>query len=196
MPSSISRKSLSAVILGGGKSRRMRGRDKSKMRLTTGGPTQLERAIASLRPFARNIYFANGRRWASYRNGIRSIHAPEYCGHGPLEGLAAASKAVRTPWVLILPVDIAPMDRNLIQALVFGPQSKARYVSQQGRHSLCLLLPRWALRQSLFILEKHERRVSVYLRSIEACPVCIHPLRLRNLNRPSDWRAARWKRRP
>ena len=195
MPRSLNRKSCSGLVISGGASRRMRGRNKARIRLTPRGPTQEERSVALLRTLADTVYIANGKTGRKTTFGARYIHQPAYRQQGPLEGLAAAAKAVRTPWVWVIPVD-SLVTADTLRLLRMPRGGQPAYLSANGRHSLCLLLPRWALVQSRFILEKHEQRVSVYLRKIEACPVRTHPSRLRNLNQPSDWRQARWRRNP
>jgi len=168
-----------AVILAGGKSRRM-GEDKAKVVFR--GKTLLDRAIANLEPLFANI--------------VVSVHHPlpiklpqvVDAGGGPMAGLVAALEYVRTDWIFAIGVDmpfIVPAvlkhmaaereGRDAVLAEVEGylqpmpafyarssclPAMQSRIA--QGRRSLMRLMP---LLNTAVLTEKDLRLLDPDLRS-------------------------------
>ena len=190
------RRACNALILCGGESRRLGGRDKSRMRLRPGLPPQRERLAKMLSPLVRVVYFAGGnRQQRKAKAGTREICARRYLGQGPLEGLAAASR-VAGPWWLIIAVDSALENCDFVRRLGRPAGGHSRFAQRRGDHghSLYLLLPSRDLAAAEPLLRQSNQRVAHFLRTIDACPVPQSHLPP-NLNRIEDWRRARWQRR-
>jgi molybdenum cofactor guanylyltransferase len=101
---------VTAVILAGGRARRLGGVDKRT--LIVDGRTIFARQVAQLAPCVAEILVSAPRPVDGYRTVADP--APDL---GPLGGIAAGLAACRTPWLLVIAGDMPHIDRALIELL-------------------------------------------------------------------------------
>ena len=95
---------ISAVILAGGRARRMDGADKGLIELR--GRPLLDYIISALRPQVGAILVNANRNLARYRAFGYPVSTDLMPGfHGPLAGMATGMQAADTPYLLTLPCD-------------------------------------------------------------------------------------------
>jgi len=159
------------VLLAGGLSRRMGGRDKMLRRI--GGETILSRVIARVRPQTRYLMLnANGdpARLAAF--GLPVV-ADTIAGHaGPLAGVLTglewtAVHAPDCPWVLTVPTDAPFLPDDLAErmlAAVDAQRADMACASSNGRsHPVCGLWPvRLAADLRRAMTEEQIRKVDVW----------------------------------
>ncbi|HMB15851.1 MAG TPA: molybdenum cofactor guanylyltransferase [Pelovirga sp.] len=102
---------ITGVILAGGRSRRM-GRDKATLPLA--GRTLFERAYGAFEPVFEQILIAGDR--PDLASAAVPCFADEYPGSA-LGGIHGGLKAAQTPWIFVMPCDLAAPDPNLIRHL-------------------------------------------------------------------------------
>lgn len=102
---------ITGVILAGGRSRRM-GRDKAT--LTLAGRTLFERAYDAFDAVFEQILIAGDR--ADLASATVPCFADEFPGSA-LGGIHGGLKAAQTPWIFVMPCDLAAPDFNLIRHL-------------------------------------------------------------------------------
>lgn len=184
-----------AVILNGGKARRMHSQDKS--RLVLAGRTILDRQLAVLRPRFSHIAMVGG---AAQEDGVHSLVDREG-GKGPLDGIAAALAWSPMPWVFVLASDMPCIEPALVDLLLRRRTSEAHLVgaSIDGRAqpllalyhrsllaTLDACLARTELRASELLLHP-PAGVTVTLLSAEEVRLADANLRsFQNLNTPED----------
>lgn len=105
---------FSAVILAGGQSRRM-GRDKALLLFE--GRSLLARQAELLNRLGPEEIFVSASARGVYESVGYPVIADAAAGVGPLMGILTALRAVRTPMVLILAVDMPLMTVGLLEAL-------------------------------------------------------------------------------
>jgi molybdopterin-guanine dinucleotide biosynthesis protein A len=105
------RDSVSALILAGGKARRMGG--VAKHQLVVGGRTIFERLTSVLAPRVQEILVAT----AADIPGYRCVHdvLPDV---GPLAGIAAGLEAALTPWLLVVAGDMPHLTGAVVDELL------------------------------------------------------------------------------
>ena len=106
----------SAVILAGGRARRMDGEDKGLLRLA--GKPLLAHVLQRLRPQVGEIFISANRNLERYREFgcpvIRDLHG----GYpGPLAGIAAALRRCATPELAVVPCDAPLLPADLVRRL-------------------------------------------------------------------------------
>ena len=114
--SRLPREDITAVILAGGKARRMHGEDKGLMDLH--GRPLLDYVVAGLRPQVDNILVNANRNLARYREfGYPVIEdiLGDFCG--PLAGMASAMQSAGTPMLLTVPCDSPFVPAHLVETL-------------------------------------------------------------------------------
>lgn len=101
---------ITALILAGGRARRMGGVDKRE--LVVDGRTIFDRQVEVLAPRVAEIVVASPRAIAGYRTVADPV-----AGFGPLAGIAAGLAAARTPWLVVVAGDMPYLSGALIDAL-------------------------------------------------------------------------------
>ena len=100
----ISRSDITAVILAGGRGRRMGGQDKGLLELN--GKLLIDHMLTILRPQVGQVLINANRNQDRYRALGHPVIEDGHRGfQGPLAGFAAALGASATPYVLLLPCD-------------------------------------------------------------------------------------------
>ncbi len=107
---------ITAVILAGGKARRMGGEDKGLLPLD--GRPMIEYVIDTLRPQVGQLLInanRNTERYARYGLPLVRDRVGDYCG--PLAGMASAMQQAATPYLLTTPCDAPCLPGNLASEL-------------------------------------------------------------------------------
>lgn len=133
---------ITAVVLAGGRARRMQGRDKGLVPLA--GRPLVAHALDALRPQVGTLLInANRHRDEYARLGVPVV-ADTHPGYaGPLAGIAAALRRIETDWAITVPCDAPRIAPDLVSRLAAA--------SQGGRHHACVartvdgLQPVWCL---------------------------------------------------
>jgi molybdenum cofactor guanylyltransferase len=119
----LPREDITAVILAGGRARRMHGEDKGLVELL--GRPMLDYIIAGLRPQVDRILVSANRNLTRYREfGYPVIEdiMKDYCG--PLAGIASAMQAAGTPLLLTVPCD-SPFLPAQLAATLYSAMTEA-----------------------------------------------------------------------
>ena len=188
---SVPRENITAVILAGGRARRMQGEDKGRIELL--GRPLLDYIITGLRPQVGSILVNANRNLARYRKfGYPVIEdiLDGYCG--PLAGMASGMQAAGTPLLLTVPCDSPFVPERLVKTLYQAMTEADAEISVahdgerlQPVHALlrCALLP-----DLLDYLGEGNRRVdSWYARHRMArADFSTSPQVFLNLNTPQD----------
>ena len=186
---------MDVIILAGGRSSRMGGRDKS-FALWHGKPL-IEHSLDFARPRARHIFISSNKspeNFARYED-VTVIPDPGELMHtGPLAGILAGLENTRENWLLTLPVDTPELPPALTEELfkavsvnhavlaVAAFAGNCQQVIGLWHRSLAPELRAW--------LEGGERRVMPFIR--QACaPIVDFDHMGKNMNHPSDLAEAR-----
>ncbi|MCP5522298.1 MAG: molybdenum cofactor guanylyltransferase [Verrucomicrobiales bacterium] len=106
---------FSAVVLAGGRSRRM-GRDKA--RISRGGLPLIVRQLRLLRELAPEEVFISARTEADYADLGTRVLADRFAGQGPVAGVERALCLARGSLVLVLAVDLPEMTVALLEQVL------------------------------------------------------------------------------
>ena len=119
-------------LLAGGRGERVGGADKAWLPrdgrpavdalLQELGNTSFGQRLASVR--------AADARWAS--RGFTCVQDLRPGQPGPLAGLEALAAACRTPWLMVLPVDVFDLPRNLFDRLVHVASPQGAWLRDAG----------------------------------------------------------------
>lgn len=134
---------LSAVILAGGKSRRM-GRDKAFIELER--RTLLERQVAIAREAGAAEVFISGRPGVRYPDCGAPVLEDAVAGEGPVSGIIAGLGRAWGTHVLVLAVDLPRMTAEFLRGLAgeCGPGTGVVSESSRGIEPLAAIYPREA----------------------------------------------------
>lgn len=116
MTTAIPADDITAVILAGGKARRMGGEDKGLIEL--GGRSLIEYIIAALRPQVDSIIINANRHhdaYAGYGLPVVADMLSDYLG--PLVGMASGMQATDRPWIVTVPCDSPFIPADLVATL-------------------------------------------------------------------------------
>ncbi len=106
---------ISAIILAGGKSRRM-GQDKKLLQITDSGEMLWERTVSLVEPLANEILII--ARPDEIRYTKHTVIQDIIPGLGPLGGIYTGLKNISTPLALVLPIDMPLLDRQTLKKLL------------------------------------------------------------------------------
>ena len=116
MTTAIPADDITAVILAGGKARRMGGEDKGLIEL--GGRRLIEYIIAALRPQADSIIVNANRHLETYGEYGLPVVADMLSDYlGPLVGMASGMQATDRPWIVTAPCDSPFIPADLVTTL-------------------------------------------------------------------------------
>ena len=133
----------SALILAGGKSRRM-GRDKARLELA--GRPLLARQIELARELGADKIFISGRAGADYAAFGCEVLFDFYPEAGPLAGVERGLATATAPFLLVLAVDLPRMTVEFLQRLLQKCRAETGVVPEmRGRlEPLAAIYPRRA----------------------------------------------------
>lgn len=110
------RRSVTGVVLAGGRARRMGGADKGLLPLA--GRPMVEHVLAALAPQVAGVLISanrNRERYAALGHPVVADRMGEH--EGPLAGVASAMRAARTPYLLVVPCDSPLLPADLAERL-------------------------------------------------------------------------------
>ncbi len=193
MHSTDPRRDISALILAGGKGRRMGGEDKGL--LEVGGRALIEHVLDRIRPQVGPIMIsANRNREAYQRFGLPVLADPLDDYQGPLAGMLAGLQAVRTPFLVVLPCDGPLLSPTLVPRLhgALAESDAEIAVAHDGaRLQPVHVLLRSGLQQSLRdYLAEGQRKIDRWYATRRMVPVDFSddPEQFGNINTPEDQR--------
>ena len=198
---------VSAVVLAGGKSRRMAGTD--KLTLEFGGSTLLDRTIKNLSSQTKLVLLnSNNDAAAKEALGTQNITVVrDHCAGnaGPLDGIVSTMEWLRAhapncKWLLTAPVDCPFLPTNLLQALMAGLEkpsvNEVKIVlptNGENKHYACAL---WATELALparTFLDNGGRAIREFIRSQASIEVSFGSTEkdpFFNINTPEDYQLA------
>ena len=113
----IDKNNITAVILAGGKGRRLEGQDKGLVPYK--GKTLIQHVIERLQPQVGNIVInanRNQETYADYGYPIISDEMSDF--QGPLAGFASSMKMVETDYIVTLPCDGPSLPLDLVSRML------------------------------------------------------------------------------
>ncbi len=129
----ISKKNITAVILAGGKGRRLGGQDKGLVSYKN--KKLIEHVIERIEPQVNNIVINANRNQAQYETfGYAVINDDLNDFQGPLAGFATAMKVVETDYIITLPCDgpLLPLDLVSRMSVQLKDNSQSIAVAHNG----------------------------------------------------------------
>lgn len=113
----ISKKNITAVILAGGKGRRLGGQDKGLVNLN--GKPLIELILERIKPQVSSIIINANRNQSAYSEyGYSVISDDLYDYQGPLAGISSAMKKSKTSHILTLPCDSPFLPSDLVERML------------------------------------------------------------------------------
>jgi molybdopterin-guanine dinucleotide biosynthesis protein A len=157
---------FSAVILAGGKSRRM-GRDKAWLEI--GGQPLLARQIATVRAAGAMEVFISGRANVDYSVFGCQVLQDRFPDAGPLAGIEAALAAATHPLLLVLAVDLPEMPPQFLRWLTAGcAESSGLIPCLNGRiEPLAAVYPRSAHTLAAMQIRNDDKAVRAFAERCE-----------------------------
>ena len=160
------REDITAVVLAGGRARRMGGGDKGLVEV--GGRPMVAHAIDALRPQSAEVIVNANRNAGAYRaaTGCRVIADTVGGFAGPLAGMASALDASATPLLLTVPCDSPLVTGELgprLHAAMVRDGAEIAVAHDGGRmQPVFTLLTRALLPDLLAFLRAGERRIDAW----------------------------------
>jgi molybdopterin-guanine dinucleotide biosynthesis protein A len=197
---------LSAVVLAGGRSRRM-GTDKALLRLPSGGPTLIERVVTAARAVADEVIVVAEDAGRLPPMPVRT--APDaIAGAGPLAGLVAGFAAARHPDILALACDLPYLSVPLLRWMATLPRAWDALVPHLPEHGgkagwepLHAIYARACLAPMRAALAGEDRQATAFYPAIRVQPLTAADMLPHDptgrstwsVNTPEAWsEAARW----
>jgi len=158
----ITPKNVTAVILAGGKGRRLGGQDKGLVSYQ--GKLLIEHVIARIQPQLNHILINANRNQSVYSSYGYPITVDELSDfQGPLAGFATAMKLVKTSHILTLPCDGPALPDDLLDRMLKkqNDPSKSILVAHDGKRlqTVYALIPVALLSSLERYLETGQRRI-------------------------------------
>lgn len=183
---------IAAVILSGGRARRMDGQDKGL--LPVGGIPLVERVLRVLEPQVGSLVISANRHLDRYRAyGVPVIEDDQSGFLGPLSGIAAAMRATGKPYLACVPCD-SPLVPGSLVATLFQALTSAQAdicVAHDGTRTQQLFaLMRCALLSDLRdYLDSGGRRVDAWhaRHRVAVADCSAWPDAFLNVNTAADW---------
>ena len=162
-----SRTPFAAVLLAGGKSRRM-GRDKAMLPLPSGG-LLWERQLGVLRALGPAELFVSGTARPGFPADITPL-ADETPDLGPLSGIVAALEAMTSPRLVVLAIDLPAMRTNFLHTLLTERGQDSGVVPQRREPSglyepLAAVYPKTCLETGRKRLRRRELALQGFVRA-------------------------------
>lgn len=184
---------ITALVLAGGKGRRMQGQDKGLVEIS--GQPLISYVIERVRPQVQTVLVSANRNQEQYEAFadavLRDDPALGETFAGPLAGVLAGLEAATTDYVLVIPCDTPCLPDNLLPELLASLQTEQAdiaYVHDGEREQPLVMLLRRQLAPGLREwLLSGGRAVHEWLVSQRYCVVQFtEPARFTNLNTSED----------
>jgi len=164
----INKNNITAVILAGGKGRRLEGQDKGLVIYKN--KALIEHVIERIKPQVGSVIINANRNQATYESyGFTVISDDMSDFQGPLAGFAGAMNFVSTQYILTLPCDGPLLPLNLVSKMLSKLNAKADntnsiIVAHDGERvqSVYALIPVALLSSLQAFLKKDERKVGLW----------------------------------
>ena len=188
---SLEAQDVTAVILAGGKGRRIDGQDKGLIEL--GGKPLIEHILEAVRPQVASILInanRNSERYGEYGYPVIPDDMSDF--QGPLAGIAIGMEHAHTPYIITLPCDgpFVPDDMvsHLGQALVRDDADLAIAHDGVRMQPVHALLPVSLLNSLKAFLASGERKIDRWygLHNFVLADFSDHPAAFLNVNTPGD----------
>lgn len=189
----IERKQITALVLAGGKSRRMGGRDKGL--LPFGDGLLISHVIDLIQPQVGQVMISANRHTEQYATfGLPVLQDPLADFQGPLAGFLAGLKAMQTDYLLTLPCDGPFLVEDLAKRLADGLNTDDGAdiaVAHDGQRlqPVYALLHRRTLPSLQQTLDEGERKIDRWFPRQRFVTVDFSdiPEQFRNINTPEDY---------
>ena len=188
----IAREKITALVLAGGKSRRMGGRDKGLLPFGTG--LLVGHVVESIRPQVGAVLISANRNQDEYRRfGFPVIADPLDDFQGPLAGFLAGLETMPSDYLLTLPCDGPVVVPDLANRLATGlSEAEADIAVAHDGHRLqpvYALLHRRVLPDLRLALEEGERKIDRWYPRHHWVAVDFSdvPEQFSNINTPEDY---------
>lgn len=182
---------IGAVVLAGGRARRLGGRDKGLIRLN--GQPLAAWVVRRLAPQVRDLVLSANRNLSDYAALGHPVVADAIPGQaGPLAGIHSAARALRCEWILTAPCDtpFLPMDlaARLLQAARCQGSDAVYATDEQQPHYSVMLLRRTLQDDLAAFLADGGRKAGEWLGRVRAAAVPFEddPYAFFNINTPDD----------
>jgi molybdenum cofactor guanylyltransferase len=193
----IDHKQITALVLAGGKSRRMGGRDKGL--LPFGDGLLISHVVDLIRPQVGQVMISANRHTEQYAAlGLPVLPDPLADFQGPLAGFLAGLKAMQTDYLLTLPCDGPFLVGDLARRLADGLDTDAGAdiaVAHDGQRlqPVYALLHRRTLPSLQQTLDEGERKIDRWFPRQKFVTVDFShiPEQFRNINTPEDYARSR-----
>ncbi len=120
----IDKNSITAVILAGGKGRRLEGQDKGLV--VYQGKMLIQHVIERIQPQAFDVVINANRNQKTYAGFGFSVMSDEMSDfQGPLAGFATAMKSVTTDYIITLPCDGPSLPLDLVARMLLALNSSS-----------------------------------------------------------------------
>lgn len=161
---------ITAIVLAGGRSRRMGGVDKGLQPLA--GRALIQHVIDRIAPQVASVVINANRNRETYAAlGYPVVDDPVPDYPGPLAGLLASQSLTRSDWLLTVPCDAPLLPHDLVARLAAAVQRGDRLLSvrAEGRVQAAVLLAhRSEIDAAAAFLARGERRVRDFLAQRDA----------------------------
>ncbi len=181
---------LAAVVLAGGRGTRMGGVDKGWVDYR--GRPLVAWVLDALASQVSEIVISANRtldRYAATGHRVLPDTLPDY--PGPLAGVLAAMRAVREPWLLVVPCDVPHLPADLAARLLDAARaadSPIAVAADPARVHHACFLARTALADDLAAyLARGERAVHRWQAAHRPAVARFDDAGFANFNRPEDW---------
>lgn len=187
----VNNSQITAVILAGGRGRRMGGEDKGLIELN--GRPLIKHVLATIAPQVAAVIVNANRNLDRYAGFGYPVVRDDLAGfQGPLAGFAAAMAVVSTPYIITLPCDgpLLPTDYVRTMSAVLENDGVELVVAHNGERlqPVYALLP-CALRPNLLeYLENGDRKIDLWYQthSMALADFSHCPEAFRNINTPDE----------
>ena len=182
---------LTALILAGGRARRMQGRDKGLLML--GDQTMIGLILTQLTPQCENILINANRNLPEYRQygyAVVPDQHPDF--QGPLAGMYSGLSHITTDWMITIPCDgpilAADYCRRMMAAATQGNRKIAVARLQDRIQPVYALLHRSLTDSLAACLRSEERKIDRWYQRHGFCTVDFsdHPDMFENINTPEQ----------
>ncbi|MDM3888529.1 molybdenum cofactor guanylyltransferase MobA [Pseudomonas sp. BCRC 81390] len=181
----------SALILAGGRGRRMGGRDKGLINWQ--GEPLVAHVHRVLRPLTDNLVISCNRNQDAYRAYADQLVGDVEAGFpGPLAGVIAGLKVARHEWVILLACDAPLVDQGLVEDLLrLAVTCDSAAMVRQGGYwqPMFSVLPRRLLPvlEQAWAAGERSLQKALLRESVQGLECADDDRRLSNFNSPQFW---------